>query len=187
MKRKVILGGILLLLLSIGFYLFFVQKNRNTHKSQIEWLDYPESLASLLDQFKGKVVYIDMMASWCRPCIEELKKYEETEDFFVQNDIIKLFISLEEQNGWANCIQLLDNNGLKGYFVTMNSPKEMENTKFREEIMQLIVSFDENGNVGEFSIPQYFIVDKNGNIIDHKVPRPSQPKALIEQLKKYTN
>ena len=56
-------------------------------QSNIKCLNYPSSFELLLRHFKGKIVYIDVMASWCKPCLAELKEYEKTDDFFKKNDI----------------------------------------------------------------------------------------------------
>ena len=40
--------------------------------------DYAENAHIFME---GKIVYIDVMASWCKPCLAELKEYEKTDDF----------------------------------------------------------------------------------------------------------
>lgn len=182
-KRIIKLSGILFFFCVVSLT---IAAQENTKQSTIKWLNYPSSLEQLLQHFQGKVVYIDIMASWCKPCLAELKEYEKTDDFFSKNDIVRLFVSIDEPNGWETCLKQLNDNKLKGYFVTYRRPdNSIENETFAKEVEKLFVTYDENGNMAGMSIPQFIIVDKEGVIVEYKAKRPSSPEELKQQVEQY--
>lgn len=59
----------------------------NVNRDSLIVLDYPNSLENLLGKFKGKVVYVDVLASWCKPCIEQFAHTKKMDDFFKKNNV----------------------------------------------------------------------------------------------------
>ncbi len=112
----------------------------------------------------GKVIFIDVWASWCGPCIKEAPYLN------------------------ALAAEYAGNNQMQ--FVGISIDKETDNAKWRKAIqheklpgIQLI---DDGGkNFGRkyriSSIPRFLLIDKNGNWKEIRCPRPSQK----ELLKKY--
>jgi len=117
-----------------------------------------------LSNFRGKVVYIDLWASWCGPCKEEIpylrKVYEQYKDnpkiafvsiasFDVQNRKRRYEIIKNDQMSW---LQLEDttNSFAKSYQATF--------------------------------IPRFILIDKLGNIVDCDAPRPSDTEKLLNIL-----
>lgn len=173
MKTKTI--AILLLLFTITHQLLAQQQN-----SAIKILDYPASFNELLQPFNGKVVYIDVMASWCKPCLEELPASKELDNFFEDNNIIRLFITIDAPADFSKCKTLLDRFNLLGYLATYHPKEPKTNNSFAREFENIFLK-DESGNYN-ISIPRYAIVDKNGNIVIKRAERPSNPDALKKQL-----
>ena len=63
----------LLLLAFLPWNAGFAQETRETATNTVVEMDYPASFADLMKNFEGKVVYIDILASWCVPCIAEFR------------------------------------------------------------------------------------------------------------------
>lgn len=165
---------------------FTIAAQESTMQPHIRWLNYPSSLKQLFQHFKGKVIYIDIMASWCKPCLAELKEYEKTNDFFNKNDIVRLFVSIDKASDWKTCLRQLDETQLKGYFVTHHRPdNSVENNTFSIEVEKLFTTYDVSGNFVGLSIPQFIIVNKEGAIVEYKAKRPSNSEELKHQLEQY--
>lgn len=119
-----------------------------------------------LSDYKGKLVYVDVWASWCGPCVREIPYAEKLQEEFKGKDIVFLCVSVDEnETSWRNIIR----------------QKNIGGTHVR--------SFDVVDNVSTLyninGIPHYFIVGKDGKIIDSNAKRPSQDaKSDLEKLLK---
>lgn len=115
-----------------------------------------------LQDFRGKVIYLDLWASWCGPCREEIPEFKKlTQKFKNENRII--FIGIAVNDGYENWKKALE--------------------KDKPTWLQLI---DNNSNIVwnsyvANSIPRYVLIDKKGNIADFDAPRPSE-KEKIEKI-----
>ncbi|MBP1612944.1 MAG: resA 1 [Bacteroidetes bacterium] len=175
------------LLIFIAFLAFsstiLSQEAHDERYSKLEILDYPQSLSKLLKKFKGRVIYIDLMASWCKPCIVELKEAKKLQTFFESHAIVRLYITLDNKDDIDKCFQKLNRDTISGYFTSYHPIKELSGSTFPQEINSLFL-IDENGNMNIF-IPKYAIVNKLGEIVVRRAERPSNGNALKEQLKEY--
>jgi thiol-disulfide isomerase/thioredoxin len=175
------------LILGISFTipaLSLAQKSNDRLTPSLKMLDYPQSLTELLKQFKGKVVYIDLMASWCKPCIVELKESKKLRSYFEENNIVKLYITIDGKEDIGKAFSLIQNDTLSGYFTSYHPVTELkEKSTFPKDIETLFLT-DGNGNLS-ISIPKYAIVNKKGEIVEKRAERPSNFLSLKEQLEKY--
>ena len=51
-----------------------------------------------LTQYKGKVVFINFWATWCKPCIQEMPTLVKAQDKFKNDNIVFLYASNEESD-----------------------------------------------------------------------------------------
>jgi thiol-disulfide isomerase/thioredoxin len=115
-----------------------------------------------LDDFKGKVLYLDMWASWCGPCRAENPAFTKLYRKYKDDDRVA-FISIAVHDGvndWKKALaedkpewlQLLDKDG------------------------KVAISYAAN------AIPKFILVDKKGNIVSFDALRPSEGKQTEDML-----
>jgi thiol-disulfide isomerase/thioredoxin len=119
-----------------------------------------------MKDFKGKVVLIDVWATWCGPCKAEFPYLKEIEEEYRDNEnMVFVGIStdkIEKKDSWLSLIrkeklagvQLLDDIG-KGFAR----------------------------KYGIASIPRFLLINKQGRWKEIRCPRPSDAK----NLKRYLN
>jgi len=115
-----------------------------------------------LESLKGKYVYIDVWATWCGPCRQEIPSLEKVEEQFQGKNIVFVSISIDnsqDREKWSN---LISKNKMSG--VQLLADKEWD-SKF-------IKDYNIRG------IPRFILIDTNGNIVNAQAPNPSNPKLL---------
>lgn len=124
------------------------------------------SWGDLIVKNKGKVMYIDVWASWCGPCINEMPSSEELRKTFTNNsDVVFVYISQDDnQASWKKIISSKDYKWENNYLLLAGSKSEW------------LRGFNIK------SIPKYLIVDKNGKIESFDAPRPSRLQEVKEKI-----
>lgn len=143
-------------------------------------------MRSLLQNFSGKVVYLDIFASLCQPCRAEITHYPALQDFFTDNDIVCLFASVDsDKAGCDQCVELLNEAGLQGYFVTYFAPEGRTAGQFANELGALFCDTDQAGKIVRISVPRYIIFDRQGKIAERHAKRPRNGEELKKELSGY--
>jgi len=113
------------------------------------------------EDIMGKLVYIDLWATWCGPCVREIPYFDTLQDAFKDREI--LFVSICQNDTKERWKQAVEVKNLKG--------------------LQLFAA----GDGGQFyedyqvtGIPRYIILDKVGIIVDSDAKRPSDKSLAIE-------
>lgn len=115
-----------------------------------------------LEKFKGKVVYIDFWATWCKPCLSEINPSRELQKKLANYDIKFINIGIESKyNTWSN---LISTKNIEGINLFANS--EIEKKLKEDYFIQ--------------GLPRYVIIDKDGRIFDFSAKKPSDPKLEAE-------
>jgi len=125
-----------------------------------------KKLNDLLEKYKGKVVYIDFWASWCKPCLAEMHESLRLQDYFKNERVVFLYISFDRnKSAWENRI-MADSLSGEHYLGSR----------------EFLKSLKEEYNL--VSVPRYFLVNRKGKIIDMDAPAPSEERVVnqINQL-----
>lgn len=110
-----------------------------------------------LADFRGRYVYIDMWATWCAPCRQELPYLKQLEAQFADAQITFLGLSIDSDKAkWEKMASSGDLTGTQLYLGTKSSFQEA----YRIE-----------------GIPRFILLDKNGVIISNDMSRPSDPET----------
>lgn len=122
----------------------------------------------LTDRYKGKILYVDVWATWCSPCREEIINYSPALHTEYENkDVVFINLCMQSsRQSWQNSIKDMPVHG-ENYFLEPD-PANIFMSAF---------------NVSGF--PSYMIIDKFGKIVTLNGPRPSQPeeiKKIVEEL-----
>jgi len=118
-----------------------------------------------LNDLKGKLVYIDIWATWCLPCIKEIPSLKKMEKYFKGKDI--QFVSICKSD-------------IKDNWEKMVKEKELGG-------IQLFAPIDDIPFFKDYSvqgIPRFILINKNGKIIDSNAKRPSDI-TLKEEIELY--
>ncbi|WP_164113039.1 MULTISPECIES: TlpA family protein disulfide reductase [Sphingobacterium] len=142
----------------------FYEKKPGGIASDFEYPDVHGKMVSLSGQ-KGKVVLVDVWATWCGPCKKEIPALKKIEEEMEGKDVVIISISVDElkdKEKWSKMVNDADLGGVQ-LFAGAKS-KISDDYKIT-------------------SIPRFMVFDKEGKIVSVDAPRPSNP-ALKQMLEK---
>lgn len=119
-----------------------------------------------LSNFRGKYVYIDFWATWCKPCRDEIPYYLKLQKEYKDKDIVFLSICLDDdKESWQEFIKDIKNEG-KWLYATDG---------FNSEVVR---------SYQIIAIPRFCLIDKEGKILTTFAPRPSSDeiRKLLDSL-----
>jgi thiol-disulfide isomerase/thioredoxin len=105
--------------------------------SRIQLTDLDGKVVSL-SEMKGKVVFLNFWATWCRPCLQEMPGIMRLRDQLSDEEVVFYFASDEDKSRIKDFIEARKFNG---NFLRIENPEE----------------------VGIQALPTTFIYDKSGN------------------------
>jgi thiol-disulfide isomerase/thioredoxin len=117
-----------------------------------------KTLETILSKYIGKIVYVDFWATWCQPCLQEMKKSAALKEKF--KDVVFLYLCEKSPEGrWRFVVQ---DQGVTGEHFLLTSPQsDYLSRKFAIH-----------------TVPRYFLVDQRGQIFDDNAPYPSSEEAF---------
>lgn len=118
-----------------------------------------------LSSFKGKVIYVDIWATWCGPCLEEMPYLDSLkEKFRGNNNVAFLSLSIDDENDKQRWLRFL------------------EKKVYSEN--QFIINRIKLNPYSVATIPRFILIDKKFRLAGMYAERPSSPeaKAAIDAL-----
>ena len=114
------------------------------------------NLSKVLKGLKGKVIYVDFWATWCRPCCAEMEPAARLRNEMEGKDVDFIYLSTDEEHaGMCGSLEKLQLKGCKVYRIL--------NPKAARFMYEYKIDL----------IPRYMLIDKNGIIVNDNAPRPS--------------
>jgi peroxiredoxin len=144
-------------------------------ESQIEGTPAPDftlpdlnGINHTLSNYKGKVVFLNIWATWCQPCKDEMPSMEKLYQKFKDKDFAMLAVSIDKDG--KKSVEPF----MKEYKLTFPALLDPEGTTSK--------LYKTTG------VPETFIIDKKGTVI-HKVigPRDWGTDKVFEVFEKITS
>ena len=115
-----------------------------------------------LTSFKGKLVYVDVWATWCGPCKAEIPSLQKLETDYHGKDITFMSVSVDtDKEAWEKMV----------------AEKELGGVQLWADGWSKITK-----DYAIFGIPRFLLFDAKGNVISLDAPRPSSDeiRGLID-------
>lgn len=119
-----------------------------------------------LQDFKNKVVCIDVWASWCTACLKEMPYFEKLADKYKNHNIAFMAISVDDKEDiWRELLKKRNAHGLQLWAKGGRQSDFFKNYQLND-------------------LPVYIVIDKNGKIVKSRASRPSEnlEEVIIEAL-----
>lgn len=113
-----------------------------------------------LDDFNGKYIYIDIWATWCKPCIKEIPYLNSLEKKYNNKNIQFVGISIDNKSALKKWKKMIVDKKMSGIQLIADNMKQS--------------SFMKEYQVN--AIPRYILIDPEGKIVTANAPRPSNIK-----------
>ncbi|MES2417867.1 MAG: TlpA disulfide reductase family protein [Bacteroidota bacterium] len=110
-----------------------------------------------LSNLKGKVIYVDLWATWCGPCMQEMPHYEKLKQRYASNkDVVFVSLSIDDNETlWKGSI-----------------------TQRKAEGYQWLINRAKLQAYNIVGIPRSLLIDKNFKMVDMSAPLPSREAAV---------
>jgi thiol-disulfide isomerase/thioredoxin len=124
-----------------------------------------------LKSLRGNLVYVDVWATWCAPCREEIPYAKKLhEKLSHHKNLVFLNVSVDvDREAWKKF--LTTDKDWKGLHINVD-----------EQTYELLIR-----EYKMFGVPQYFLIDEQGKILSTKAKRPSAgdmvENVLVSSLK----
>ena len=120
-----------------------------------------------LSDFKGKIVYVDIWATWCAPCIKEIPSLKVLEKKYEGKDIVFLSISIDQSSDKEKWKKFITARELGGVQLFVGEQK---------------IKFSNAYQIA--NIPRFMVFSKEGKVLMADAPRPSSAEInlLLDSL-----
>lgn len=123
-----------------------------------------------LSDYKGKVIYMDFWATWCKPCLMEIPWAKDLQQQLKEEPNI-VFLNISVDRGaekWKSWLAENEPESDEKSIHVQPSKESMEDIRYR---------WSSRG------IPFYIIVNQEGKIVDENAKRPSSSKIVYDLRK----
>lgn len=109
-------------------------------------------------EFQGKILVIDVWATWCSSCIKKMPDYIALRESYKENPEIEFItVSIDRSNVKTSWLKTIERKGMEGMLNLI--PDCPEESLFESE-------YHISG------VPRYIVIDKQGNIATAYAPPP---------------
>jgi thiol-disulfide isomerase/thioredoxin len=119
---------------------------------------------------KGNVIFVNLWATWCGPCIKEMPELSELSTELKDKDFKMIGLNVFHQEGTPDVKDFLKQKPVSYWVVDGNE--------------QLVTAFEESTGAPIEGVPTTYIVDKEGKIVETIVGSQSKA-AFLAKINKY--
>ncbi len=124
-----------------------------------------EIFSKIIENNKGKVIYIDIWATWCSPCIKLFNHSQKMHEMFNNENIAFVYLCCRSsEENWKNVIK---RHQVIGTHILLNQKQNDE--------LQTMFSID--------ALPQFILIDSDGKIVNNHAPKPDT-EEIIDEINK---
>jgi thiol-disulfide isomerase/thioredoxin len=166
---KLLLVSLMAMMLGFGAHRYGTAPAANTHvlepasavsgpETTLQGLDGNQiSWDNLISRYKGKVVYVDIWASWCGPCRAQAPAYQALKTKFAPDSVVFLSISIDaEPKDWTDALSDLGEASDPNNFLLLDGHHSGLNATLKIK-----------------GVPRYVLIDRSGKMVDKDAPFPS--------------
>ncbi|MBU3678309.1 MAG: TlpA family protein disulfide reductase [Candidatus Kapabacteria bacterium] len=133
---------------------------------EFTWLDASGKDVSFSSMTAGKVVLLNVWATWCPPCRREIPDIVQISDEMAAKGVVVIGVSLDDKgDAVANVRTFSEKNGVK-YMNVVDAAKKIA-----------------SAYGGIQAIPTTFIIDRQGNVVQ-KIVGSQSKEAFVASLQK---
>ena len=121
--------------------------------------NYPDSSGKniSLESLKGKLVYVDVWATWCGPCKAQIPFLKQLEEKYREEDIAFVSLSIDQLKNISKWKNMIVDKELEG--IQIIADKAWRSKFVTDYVIE--------------GIPRFILIDKDGNLMDPMAPRPA--------------
>lgn len=150
MKRWGLPVGFLLIALGAAFYYQQIQASGRAGFPAPDFvLKDLRGGTHRLSDFRGKIVFLNVWATWCPPCRMEMPSMEQLHRRLSGKDFVMLAVS-EDEDGSATVQSFIDKLGIT--FPVLIDPEGVVPSRY-----------------GVTGYPETFVIDREGRVIQHTI------------------
>lgn len=132
--------------------------------------DSIQTFKQLTQRFPGKVIFVDIWATWCGPCRQSFAFVKPLQQYAKEQGIVLLYISIDQPRNKDKWEKMANYYDLKGEHIIVNESLDGDLRKI----------FGKNGTL---YIPHCAIVNIKGDLQFPKAVSPENMDKLMIQLK----
>lgn len=121
--------------------------------------NYPDTSGKniSLESLKGKLVYVDVWATWCGPCKAQIPFLKQLEEKYREEDIAFVSLSIDQLKNISKWKDMIVDKQLEG--IQIIADKAWRSKFVTDYVIE--------------GIPRFILIDKDGNLMDPMAPRPA--------------
>ena len=130
--------------------------------------NYPDTSGKniSLESLKGKLVYVDVWATWCGPCKAQIPFLKQLEEKYREEDIAFVSLSIDQLKNISKWKEMIIDKELGG--IQIIADKAWRSKFVTDYVIE--------------GIPRFILIDKDGNLMHPMAPRPAIYKEGEMQL-----